>query len=102
MTAQEEGEEQGKLQVGGGSHCRVQEHPEGLCWTNHSLSQCKEAAVRVAGHSKAEPTCTWGFPVGMRAMWAPFLWATGGFFTGWTSHTTPDLPAAHPHFPALL
>lgn len=26
----------------------------GLCWTNHSLSQYKEVAVWVAGHSKPE------------------------------------------------
>lgn len=30
MTAQKEGQEQGKLQAGGGSHCRVQEHPEAV------------------------------------------------------------------------
>lgn len=30
MTTQKEGEEQGKLQAGGGSHCRIQKHLEAV------------------------------------------------------------------------
>lgn len=90
-----------------------------LCWTKHSLSQDKEAAVWVAGHSMPEPACPCAFPVAVGTTRAACPWGfavavgttratqtlslglqdrfhTGGFIPGWTSHTIPAIPAAYP------
>lgn len=69
MTAQKEGEEQGKLQAGRRSHCRVQEHLEAVLDQSFPVIVQRSCSVGWAQHP--ESTCTWGFPV------APFLWPTG-------------------------
>lgn len=71
-----------------------------LCWTNPSLSQCTAAAVWVAGHSRAEPTCTWAFPAGTPS-------ASGLLSFGLQEGFSQDAPATQLlifllHTPALL
>lgn len=82
MTTQKEGEEQGKLQAGGGSHCRIQKHLEAVLDQSFPVIVTQKLQCGWLGTAFQSLPAPGGFPVVVgttRATWDPFLWDTGLF-----------------------